>query len=80
MIDFLQTLQRNIPPVTIFSDDYFRSVAGIPFLFLQKQHKSFVAKVLIAEQFYSYQYPFVLPPSFLSYRTSYELHFNLFRL
>jgi hypothetical protein len=77
VIDFLQDLQRNIPPVTIFSDDYFRSVAGIPFVEIQKKHKFLIAKVLIAEQLYCYHYPFVFPPSFLSYRTTYELQVKL---
>ena len=79
MIDFLQDLQRNIPPVTIFSNDYFhfRSVAGIPFLEIQKKHKFLIAKVRIAEQLYYYQYTFMFPSSFLSYRTTYELRVKL---
>jgi len=52
VIDFLQDLQKNIPPVTVFSENYFRSVAGIPFVEIQfveiqKEHKSLVAKVPI---------------------------------
>ena len=77
VIDFLQDLQNNIPPVNIFSDNYFRSVAGIPFVEIQKEHKSLVAKVLIVEQLYWYQYPFSLPSSFLSYQTNYELQVKL---
>ena len=77
VIDFLQDLQKNIPPVTIFSENYFRGVASIPFVEIQKEDKSLVAKVLIAEQLYWYQYPFVFPVNFLSYQTTYELHVKL---
>ena len=77
VIDFLQDLQINIPPVTIFSEDYFRNVASISFVEIQKEDKSLVAKVLIAEQLYWYQYPFVFPVSFLSYQTTYELQVKL---
>ena len=77
MIDFLQDLQNNIPPVTIFSENYFRSAAAIPFVEIQKEHKSLVAKVLIAEQLYWYQYPFSFPSSFISYQTNHELKVKL---
>ena len=73
VINFLHNLQNNIPPVTIFSDNYFRSAASIPFVEIQKEHKSLVAKVLIAEQLYWYQYPFSFPSSFISYQTNPEL-------
>ena len=43
--NFLQDLEQNTPDITIFSDDYFRSVASIPFVEIQKEHKSLVAKV-----------------------------------
>ena len=36
-----------------------------------------VAKVLIAEQLYWYQYPFSFPSSFISYQTNYELQVKL---
>ena len=77
VIDFLQDLQKNIPPVTIFYENYFRGVASIPFVEIQKEDKYLVAKVLIAEQLYWYQYPFVFPVNFLSYQTTYELHVKL---
>jgi hypothetical protein len=72
VIDFLQDFQVNIPPVTIFSDDYFRSVADIPFVEIQRKHKFLIAKVLITEQLYCYQYPFMFPSSFLSYQNNYD--------
>jgi hypothetical protein len=75
VIDFLHDLQNNIPPVTIFSDNYFRSAASIPFVEIQKEHKSLVAKVLIAEQLY--WYPFSFPSSFISYQTNHELKVKL---
>ena len=71
--NFLQDLKQNTPDINIFSDDYFRSAASIPFVEIQKEHKSLVAKVLIAEQLYWYQYPFSFPSSFISYQTNYEL-------
>jgi len=77
VIDFLHDLQNNIPPVTIFSDNYFRSAASIPFVEIQKEHKSLVAKVLIAEQLYWYHYPFSFPSSFISYQTNHELKVKL---
>ncbi|MEJ2242832.1 MAG: hypothetical protein P8Y18_11950 [Candidatus Bathyarchaeota archaeon] len=75
--NFLQDLKQNTPDITIFSDDYFRSAASIPFVEIQKEHKSLVAKVLIAEQLYWYQYPFSFPSSFISYQTNYELQVKL---
>lgn len=75
--NFLQDLKQNTPDITIFSDDYFRSAASIPFVEIQKEHKSLVAKVLIAEQLYCYQYPFSFPSSFISYQTNYELQVKL---
>jgi hypothetical protein len=36
-----------------------------------------VAKVLIAEQLYLYQYPFSFPSSFISYQTNNELQVKL---
>jgi len=66
--NFLQDLKQNTPDITIFSDDYFRSVASIPFVEIQKEHKSLVAKILI-----NHQYPFSFPSSFISYQTNYEL-------
>ena len=56
--NFLQDLKQNTPDITIFSENYFRSAASIPFVEIQKEHKSLVAKVLIVEQLYWYQYPF----------------------
>ena len=50
--NFLQDLKQSTPDITIFSDDYFRSAASIAFVEIQKEHKSLVAKVLIAEQLY----------------------------
>lgn len=73
IIDFLNHLQNNLPSVSVFSDNYFRSAASIPFVEIRKEHKSLVAKLLIAEQLYWYQYPFSFPPSFISYQTNYEL-------
>ena len=75
--NFLQDLKQNTPDITIFSENYFRSAASIPFVEIQKEHKSLVAKVLIAEQLYWYQYPFSFPSSFISYQTNYELQVKL---
>jgi hypothetical protein len=55
VINFLQDLQKTIPSVTIFYENYFRGVASIPFVEIQKEDKSLVAKVIIAEQLYWYQ-------------------------
>ena len=75
--NFLQDLKENTRDITISSDDYFRSAASIPFVEIQKEHKSLVAKILIAEQLYWYQYPFSFPSSFISYQTNYELQVKL---
>ena len=50
--NFLQDLKQNTPDIIIFSDHYFRSAASIPFIEIQKKHKSLVAKVLITKQLY----------------------------
>ena len=63
--NFLLDLKQNIPSVTIFSDDYFRSAATIPYVEMLKKRNVWFARVLIAEELYVYKFPFAFPYSFL---------------
>lgn len=71
--NFLQDLNQNTPSVTIFSDDYFRSAATIPYVEMGKKQNVWFARVLIAEELYSYKFPY----SFLSYQTDHQLQVKL---
>ena len=71
--NFLLDLKQNTPPVTVFSDDYFRSAATIPYVEMVKKRNVWFARVLIAEELYFYKFPFAFPYSFLSYQTDHQL-------
>lgn len=71
--NFLLDLKQNTPPVTVFSDDYFRSAATIPYVEMVKKRNVWFARVLIAEELYFYKFPFTFPYSFLSYQTDHQL-------
>ena len=63
--DFLQDLQQNLF-VKCFTDDYFKSLVTIPKLELYKCKKSkcWLTRVLLLEELFNYQYPFIYPDLF----------------
>lgn len=74
---FLQSLQKETPFVTTFTESVFRSATSFPYVELQKQHKVLVARVAIAKELYLYDYPFSFPSSFLSYTNALQLQVKL---
>lgn len=63
--DFLAQLQTGIL-ITSFSDNYFRSLVGIPKVEFEKcpRRKSLIAKVSLVEELFLYRYPFYIPNLF----------------
>ena len=63
--DFLQDLQQNLF-VKCFTDDYFKSLVTIPKfeLYKCKKSKCWLTRVLLLEELFDYQYPFIYPDLF----------------
>ena len=63
--DFLRDLQQNLF-ISYFTDNYFKSLVTIPKLQLYKCKKSkcWVTRVLLLEELFDYQYPFIYPDLF----------------
>lgn len=77
LVDFLESLQ-TLPPIRqYFSDGGFRSATTIPYVEMIKERNVWFARVLIAEELYSYKFPFAFPYSFLSYQTDHQLQVKL---
>lgn len=77
IICFFHSIQNTVPTLTIFSENFFRSVSVIPLVDVYKEQNSWVVQILLAEQLYFYRYPFSLPPYFITYQTTYELQVKL---
>ena len=63
--DFLRDLQQNLF-ISSFTDNYFKSLVTIPKLQLYKCKKSkcWLTRVLLLEELFDYQYPFIYPDLF----------------
>lgn len=63
--DFLRDLQQNLF-ISCFTDNYFKSLVTIPKLELYKCKKSkcWLTRVLLLEELFDYQYPFIYPDLF----------------
>jgi hypothetical protein len=63
--DFLRDLQQNLF-ISCFTDSYFKSIVTIPKLELYKCKKSkcWLTRVLLFEELFDYQYPFIYPDLF----------------
>ena len=65
ILDFYQ-LQKLDPIVKVFSDRAFRIYVCFPYVKCNNPSgKSWVVEVLVAEELFSFPYPFQLPKSFL---------------
>ena len=64
---FFQKIQNAFPTSTIFSENFFKSASIFPLINIYKEQNSWVVRILLAEQFYFYQYPFSLTASFIIY-------------
>ncbi len=73
VLDFLNSLQGFSPPVEQFSEVEFRSSVMFPLVKLRKESRSWILKIAIGEQLYSYTYPFVFSDSLVYFRTKYDL-------
>ena len=63
--DFFRDLQQNLF-INCFTDNYFKSLVTIPKLELYKCKKSkcWLTRVLLLEELFDYQYPFIYPDLF----------------
>ena len=63
--DFLRDLQHNLF-ISCFTDNYFKSLVTIPKLELYKGKKSkcWLTRVLLLEELFDHQYPFIYPDLF----------------
>jgi hypothetical protein len=73
----LKSLQELPPLVEKFSDMEFRSSIMFPLVKLSKQGRSWIFKVAIGNQLYSYSYPFVFKNSLSNYQSKYDLLIKL---
>ena len=73
VLDFLNSLQGLPPLVEQFSEVEFRSSVMFPLVKLRKESRSWILKIAIAEQLYSYTYPFVFSDSLVYFQTKYDL-------
>jgi hypothetical protein len=73
VLDFLKSLQGFPPIVEQFSEIEFRSSVMFPMLKLRKESRSWILKIAIGEQLYSYTYPFVFSDSLVYFQTKYDL-------
>ncbi len=56
-----------------FSEEEFKSSMIIPTIDVVKKGKFLVVQLVIAKQLYDYQFPYLLPKSFLLYSNKYDL-------
>jgi len=75
--DGLINLQGLNPLVRDFSNHEFQSFVIFPTINIIKQGKFLIVKMSIAKQLFYYQYPYVLPRSFLRYKNKYDLQVKL---
>lgn len=75
--DALISLQGLNPVVKYFSSYEFRTYVIFPTIEVEKEGKFLVVKMDMAKQLFCYDYPFVLPKSFLVYRNKHELQVKL---
>jgi hypothetical protein len=73
VLDFLNSLQGFPPLVEQFSEVEFRSSVMFPLVKLRKENRSWILKIAIGEQLYSYTYPFVFSGSLVYFQTKYDL-------
>ena len=77
LLEFFKSLQKLPPFVDKFSDMEFRSSIMFPLVKLSKQGRSWILKVAIGNQLYSYSYPFVFKNSLCNYQSKYDLLIKL---
>jgi len=75
--DGLLSLQGLSPLVNNFSNHEFQSFVIFPTINVLKRGKFLVVQMSMAKQLFYYQYPFVLPRSFLHYKSKYDLQVKL---
>jgi hypothetical protein len=73
----LISLQGLSPLVKNFSNHEFQSFVIFPTINVIKRGKFLVVQMSMAKQLFDYQYPFVLPRSFLYYKSKYDLQVKL---
>ena len=78
LILYFYQLQKLDPIVKVFSDRGFRSYVCFPYVKCNNPSgKSWVVEVLVAEELFSFPYPFQLPKSFLNSANKHDLRLKI---
>ena len=78
LILYFYQLQKLDPIVKVFSDKAFRSYVCFPYVKCNNPSgKSWVVEVLVAEELFSFPYPFQLPKSFLRSESKNDLRLKV---
>ena len=78
LIFYFYQLQKLDPIVKVFSDMSFRSYVCFPYVKCNNSSgKSWVVEVLVAEELFSFPYPFQLPKSFLISNHKHDLRLKV---
>ena len=78
LILYFYQLQKLDPIVNVFSDRAFRSYVCFPYVKCNNPSgKSWVVEVLVAEELFSFPYPFQLPKSFLISNHKHDLRLKV---
>jgi len=78
LILYFYQLQKLDPIVKVFSDGAFRSYVCFPYVKCNNlSGKSWVVEVLVAEELFSFPYPFQLPKSFLNSANKHDLRLKV---
>jgi hypothetical protein len=78
LILYFYQLQKLDPIVKVFSDRAFRSYVCFPYVKCNNPSgKSWVVEVLVAEELFSFPYPFQLPKSFLNSANKHDLRLKV---
>ena len=78
LILYFYQLQKLDPIIKVFSDRAFRSYVCFPYVKCNNlSGKSWVVEVLVAEELFSFPYPFQLPKSFLNSANKHDLRLKV---
>ena len=77
VLGFLKSLNTLQPLTQKFLEEDFRSSIMVTYVENFKQSNCSMILIVIAEELYTYKYPFFFPTSFLHYQSKYDLEIKL---
>ena len=78
LVEYFRQLQTIDPIVKPFSDGGFRSYVGFPYADAKNPSgRAWLIKVYVAEELFSFNYPFQFTKSFLTYKSKNDLHLKV---